>query len=205
MPLLPVGWYALSKQVGEDMCLGYHRTYNLPVTVFRFSMTVAGDEILNYRQFYLSHWLQTYKNKGGQVAERVYQQLLSLQQEGRDQLLVARDSTGRSYKKHIADVRDISAAFVAALNVPQVAGEVFQLGGPGPFTWEEAVPYMAGQLGLDHVDVRLEGHVPTFYEFDLSKSARTFGYQPRYDIFKMIDSAVRVRRGNEPDIIPTYV
>jgi UDP-glucose 4-epimerase len=205
MPLQPVGWYALSKQVGEDMCLGYHRTYNLPVTVFRFSMTAAGDEILSYRQFYLSHWLQTYKNKGGQVAERVYQQLLSLQQEGRDQLLVARDSTGRSYKKHIADVRDISAAFVSALNVPQVAGEIFQLGGPGPFTWEEAVPYMAVHLGLDHVDVRLEGHVPTFYEFDLSKSARIFGYQPRYDILKMIDSAVRVRRGNEPDIIPTYV
>jgi hypothetical protein len=64
---------------------------------------------------------------------------------------------------------------------------------------------MAGKLGLDHVDVRLEGHVPTFYEFDLTKSARTFGYQPRYDIFKMIDSAIRVRQGNEPDIVPTHV
>ena len=67
MPLTPVGWYPLSKQVGEDMCLGYHRTYNLPVTVFRFSMTVAGDEILNYRQFYLGHWLRTYESKTGQA------------------------------------------------------------------------------------------------------------------------------------------
>jgi nucleoside-diphosphate-sugar epimerase len=202
-PMLPVGWYPLSKQLGEDMCLGYHRAYNLPVTVFRFAMTVAGDEILNYRQFYLSHWCKTYENKPGQAAGRVYQQLLSLQQDGRDRLLIARDSTGRSYKKHIADVRDITVAFTAALNKPQVAGEVFQLGGPGPFTWEEAIPYMADKLGLDYVDVRLDGHVPTFYEFDLDKSVR--GYQPQYDIFRMIDSAIRVRQGQGPDAIPTHV
>jgi UDP-glucose 4-epimerase len=204
MPLLPVGWYALSKQIGEDMCLGYHRTCGLPVTVFRFSMTVAGDEILNYRPFYLSHWLRTYEKKTGQAAERVYCQLFSLREEGRDQLIIARDSTGRSYKKQIADVRDIVAAFTAALNKPQVAGEVFQLGGPGPFTWEEAIPYLAGKLGLGYVDVRLDGQVPTFYEFDLSKGARLFDYQPLYDIFAMIDSAFRVRQGNEPDVVPTY-
>ena len=64
---------------------------------------------------------------------------------------------------------------------------------------------MADKLGLDYVDVRLDGHVPTFYEFDLSKSTRTFGDQPRYDIFKMIDSALCARQGNEPDVIPTHV
>ena len=204
MPMLPVGWYALSKQLGEDMCLGYYRTYNLPVTVFRFAYTVAGDEILNFRQFYLSHWCETYENKPGEAAERVYQQLLSLQQDGRDRLIIARDGTGRSYKKHIADVRDITVAFTAALNKAQVVGEVFQLAGPGPFTWEEAIPYMAEKLELDYVDVRLDGNVPTFYEFDLDKSVRLFGYQPRYDIFTMIDSAIRVRQGKEPGVIPTH-
>lgn len=205
MPMLPVGWYPLSKQLGEDLCLGYHRAYDLPVTVYRFSMTVAGDEILNYRQFYLDYWLQAYATKTGQAAERVHQQLQSLRQAGREQLLIARDSTGRSYKKHIADVRDITVAFTAALGKPQVVGEVFQLGGPGPFTWEEAIPYMADKLGLDYVDVRLDGQVPTFYEFDLDKSVRLFGYHPRYDIREMIDSAIRVRQGQEPDVIPTYV
>jgi nucleoside-diphosphate-sugar epimerase len=205
MPMLPVGWYPLSKQLGEDMCLGYYRAYDLPVTVLRFSMTVAGDEILSYPQFYLRYWLQAYATKTGQAAERVYQQLQSLRQEGQEQLLIARDRTGRSYKKHIADVRDITAAFTAALDKPQVVGEVFQLGGPGPFTWEEAIPYMAGKLGLDYVDLRLDGQVPTFYEFDLDKSVRLFGYHPQYDIFKMIDSAIRVRQGQEPEVIPTYV
>jgi nucleoside-diphosphate-sugar epimerase len=205
MPMLPVGWYPLSKQLGEDMCLGYHRAYGLPVTVFRFSMTVAGDEILRYPQFYLDYWLQAYETKTGQDEERIYQQLRRLRQEGQAQLLLARDSKGRSYKKHIADVRDITAAFTAALGKPEVIGEVFQLGGPGPFTWEEAIPYMAGKLGLDYVDVCLEAQVPTFYEFDLEKSVRLFGYHPQYDIFKMIDSALRVRQGQEPDVIPTYV
>jgi UDP-glucose 4-epimerase len=204
MPMLPVGWYPLSKQLGEDMCLGYYRTYGLPITVYRFSMTVAGDEILDYRQFYLSYWLKTYEAKSGDAEQRVYRQLLALQGD-RDRLLIARDGEGRPFKKHVADVRDITVAFTAALNRPQVFGEVFQLGGPRPFTWEEAIPYLAQKLGLDYVGVRLVGHVPTFYEFDLAKSERLFGYRPQFDIFRMIDSAVAMREGREPDVIPTYV
>jgi nucleoside-diphosphate-sugar epimerase len=204
MPMLPMGWYPLSKLLGEDMCLGYYRTYDLPVTVFRFALTVAGDEILSYRQFYLSYWLETYQNKQGDAAAQVYQQLLSLRGD-RDRLLVARDEQGRSYKKHIADVRDVTVAFLAALNQPQVVGHVFQLGGPEPFTWEAAIPYLAEKLGMDYVDVCLAGHVPTFYEFDLSKSKRLFGYHPRFDIFKMIDSAIAFRQGNEREVIPTHL
>lgn len=194
MPMLPVGWYPLSKLLGEDMCLGYYRTYKLPITVFRFALTVADDEILTFRQFYLSYWIETFATKQGHEAAEVYQQLCSLR-GNRDQLIIARNKRGRSYKKHIADVRDITAAFLAALNHQQVIGQVFQLGGPQPFTWEAAIPYLAERLGMDYVDVRLVGQTPTFYEFDLSKSKRLFGHRPQFDIFKMIDSAIALRQG----------
>ena len=203
-PMLPKGWYPLSKLLGEDMCLGYYRAYALPVTVLRFAFTVAADEILDYRQFYLSYWLQQYANKPGEGAAHVLQQLRSLD-TGRQQLLIARDENGRSYKKHVADVRDITLAFTSALGRPEVFGEVFQLGAPAPYTWEQAVPYMAHKLGLDVVDVKLVDQVPTFYEFDLSKSKRLFDYRPTFDIFKMIDSAVAFRGGDDIGVIPTHV
>lgn len=204
MPMLPKGWYPLSKLLGEDLCLGYHRTYDLPVTVFRFSMTVAGDELLDYRQFHLDHWLKVYEGMSGEAAGQVYKEL-SAYRNGRERLLLARDEQGRAYKKHIADVRDITLAFVDAIGVNEVIGEVFQLGGPGPFTWEEAIPYLAEKLGMEYVDLRLADHIPTFYEFDLAKAERVFGYRPQFDIYKMIDSAIACREGRAEDVIPTYV
>jgi nucleoside-diphosphate-sugar epimerase len=203
-PMLPKGWYPLSKLLGEDLCLGYYRTYALPITIFRFALTVAADEILDYRQFYLSHWLQHYANKPGEGASHVLQQLRSLD-KGQKQLLIARDENGRSYKKHVADVRDITLACASALGRPEVFGEIFQLGAPAPYTWEEAVPYMAEKLGMEYVDVNLVDQAPTFYEFDLSKSECLFDYRPTFDIFKMIDSAIAFRGGDDIGVIPTHV
>ena len=203
-PLLPQGWYPLSKVLGEEMCREYHRSYALPITVFRFAMSVVADEILDYSQFRLSHWLKVYEGKQGEVALQVREQLLAAE-KGKDCLLLARDERGRSYKKHIAEVRDITLAFLSALGKRAVVGETFQLAGPKPFTWEETIPYLAEKLGLEYVDIRLAGHTPTFYEFDLGKSKRLFGYQPAFDIFKMIDSAIAFRRGEVTDVIPTQL
>jgi nucleoside-diphosphate-sugar epimerase len=200
----PTGWYALSKALGEEMCRGYYRTYKLPVTIFRFALVVAGDEILDFAQFRLSHWQEVYANKTSGATAETRRQLLEY---GEDQgrLLIARDENGRSYKKHIADVRDIILGFLAAMGKPEAIGETFQLAAPEPFTWEAAVPYLAEKLGLDYVDVRLAGNTPTYYEYDLSKAQRLIGYAPQFDIFKMVDSALAFRAGNIEDVIPTHV
>jgi UDP-glucose 4-epimerase len=94
---------------------------------------------------------------------------------------------------------------LCALGQPAAVGEVFQLAGPAPFTWEEAVPYMAERLGVPYLDVRLAGQVPTYYEFDMTKCRRLLGFEPQYDIFKMIDSAVAFRQGEPVDVIPTHL
>jgi nucleoside-diphosphate-sugar epimerase len=203
-PLRPRGWYALSKALGEQMCLGYYHTYGLPVTSFRFALTVAGDEILEYRQFYLRHWLQAYEGRQGEPASNVRK---ALQASAGDvnTLLLARDGRGRPYKKHIADVRDIVLGLTSALGVDAINGETVQLAGPVPYTWAEAIPYLAEALGLGYVDVRLAGQTPTYYEFDLDKARRLFGYQPRFDIYGMIDSAIACRRGEATGVIPTHL
>lgn len=207
--IAPVGQYALTKYLGEELCHGYFRTYKLPVTVFRFALAVAGDEILNFSQFYLRHWLNAYERMQGEAAAQVRAELQRLRPEDEATaqrcLLIARDEQGRSYKKHIADVRDIVAGFTAALGKPAVIGETFQLAAPTPYTWEETIPYLAARLDAPYVDVRLAGHVPTFYEFDLSKGARLFDYRPAYDIFRMIDQALAFRAGETTGVIPNWV
>lgn len=209
MKIAPGGQYALTKYLGEELALGYHRNYGLPVTVFRFALAVAGDEILNFPQFYLSHWLKSYARLSTPAASQVYQQLQALRpaDEAAAQrcLLLARDEQGRSYKKHIADVRDIVLGFTTALGKPGAIGQVFQLAAPTPYTWEETIPYLAAKLGVGYVDVKLADHVTTFYEFDMSKGERLFGYQPRYDIFAMIDDALAFRAGQTTGVIPTHV
>ncbi|MCX6046129.1 MAG: NAD(P)-dependent oxidoreductase, partial [Chloroflexi bacterium] len=141
MKIAPVGQYAMTKYLGEELCRGYYRTYKLPVTIFRFALALAGDEVLNFPQFYLSHWLKVYENLPGAEAAQVRAQLQQLRpatdEAAKKCLLLARDGNGQPYKKHVADVRDIVAGFTTALGKPGAVGEIFQLAAPTPYTSAE--------------------------------------------------------------------
>lgn len=205
-PLEPGGIYALTKLLGEDLCRGYVRNEGMPITICRFALTVAGDEILDFRQFYLSHWRKAYASLTSPEAKAVAAQLEeAAQRVGENALLLARDGNGRSYKKHIADVHDIVAGLVAVLGKEQALGETFQLAAPRPFTWEEAIPYLAERLNLPWVEAKLAGHAPTYYEFDVSKGRKLLNYAPSYDILRMIDEGVALRAGNAVEVVPTHV
>lgn len=185
----PRGWYALTKSLAEDLALGYSRTSKLPVTVVRFALVVGAGEILDFPQFYLSKLQQTDPS-------------LRPLWQGEERLVVLKDAAGRPFKKHIADVRDIVAGCVAALGKPAAVGEAFQLAGPRPFTWDEAIPYLSERLSTPYVEATCGG-VPTFYEFDLSKARERLGFVPQYDIFRMIDDAIAFRAGQDIGVVPT--
>lgn len=206
--IAPGGQYALTKYLGEELALGYQRNFGLPVTVFRFALVVAGEEILNFPQFYLPHWRKAYASRDGEVAAAVRAELERLAPSDPAMaercLVIARDEDGRSYKKHIADVRDIVQGFTDALGKPAAIGEVFQLAAPQPYTWQETIPYLAEKLKVPYIDLRLPGTIPTFYEFDISKGRQRFQYAPTWDIFRMIDDAVAMRSGESNTVIPTY-
>jgi len=153
-------------------------------------MTLGGTEILNWPQFYASHYVKAYTNKTSAAAQAVYAQLQAAIADNPKTLIIARDENGRAYKKHIAYADDIVAGFPAALGKSQAVGGTFQLAAPTPFTWDVAVPYLAEKLDLPTIDLRLADATPTFYEFDISASRETLGYAPQYDIKRMIDAAL---------------
>ena len=191
-PRRPRGWYALSKSLGEELCNGYVRSFRMPITIVRFALVVGAGEIADFHQFYLSRLKETQKD------------LAPLWQEAGEQerLVVVRDERGRAWRKHVADVRDIVGACVAALGKRDAFGETFQLAGPAPFTWDDAVPYLAQKLGIPYVEGTTSG-TPTYYEYDLSKLRRSIGYEPQFDIHRMIDDAVAFKRGEEIGVLPT--
>jgi len=188
MPRRPSGWYALSKSVGEELCSGYCRTYKLPVVILRFPAVVGAGEILDFRQFYLSKM-------------RSQPDLASLW-TGEERLVVLADADGRPYKKHIGDVRDVVHGCVCALGCRDAIGQTIQLGGPAPFTWDEAVPYLSDRIGIPWVRAACGG-VPTYYEYDLTRAREVLGFNPEFDIFRMIDDAVAYRNGEHTGILPT--
>ncbi len=189
-PLEPGGMYALTKLLGEDLCRGYMRNHQVPVTIFRFAMTLGSTEILKWPQFYVAHYAKAYVNKSSAAAQAVFAKLQEATAKEPQTLVIARDENGRAYKKHIAHADDIVAGFVAAIGKPQAVGGTFQLAAPAPFTWDVAVPYLAEKLGLPYIDLRLVDATPTFYEFDLTASRTALGYAPQYDIHSMIDVAL---------------
>ena len=184
----PKGWYSMSKAVGEELCNGYWHTRQLPVSILRFCLVVGAGEILDFPQFYMSHL----RGRSG------FEELPASDQR----LVVLTDANGRVYKKHIADVRDIVHGCAAALGKSAAFGEAFQLAGPRPFTWDEAVPHLSKCLGIPYEAISVPGP-PTFYEYELGKPRSKFGFRPQYDIIRMIDDAVAFREGGDITVLPT--
>ncbi len=189
LPRRPRGAYALSKAVGEELVNGYWHSYGLPVTILRFALVLGAGEVLDFPQFYLSKM----KDSAPELA--------SLWQ-GEERLVALKDEQGRYYKKHVADVRDIVHGCLCALGREAALGQIFQLAGPRAFTWDEAVGRLAEALRLPVVEAQVQG-IPTFYELDLSKARQLIGFQPCCDVGRMIDDAMRFRRGEEIGVLPT--
>jgi nucleoside-diphosphate-sugar epimerase len=191
-PRRPRGWYALSKSLGEELCNGYVRSFRMPITIVRFALVVGAGEIAVFHQFYLSKLKDSQKDLAP----------LWEQSNGEERLVVVRDERGRAWKKHVADVRDIVGACVAALGKEAAFGETFQLAGPAPFTWDDAVPYLAKRLEIPYGEGMSRG-TTTYYEYDLAKLKRLIGYEPQFDIHRMIDDAVAFQHGEEIGVLPT--
>jgi len=187
--------YPLSKKFGEELCSIYLEKFGISTVCLRFSFTAAADEILRMPHFYLSRALEIY----GDDAES--SGILRALWPGEERLLLLRDRRGRAYKKHICDVRDMVSGIICAIRSDAATGEVINLAGPEPIRWDEAIPYLSEALGMPYVEASIPAR-PIFYEYNLSKALSKLAYKPMWDTFKMIDSALAFRRGEDIGVIP---
>ena len=111
---------------------------------------------------------------------------------------------GRTWKKHMIEVRDIVHGYEMALCKSSTFGKTYQLASREPFLWSEMTPYIADKLNVPWTEVKLP-ITPTYYEYDTSAAYNDFGYNPKLSLREIVDEAVRYKNDGGGEIIPTNV
>ena len=98
---------------------------------------------------------------------------------------------GSAGKRHIVGIKDVVQSIMLAIGNPTAIGEAFNVSGPAPFAYDVLADYVAEKLNLPVV--RFE--VSEFNDFciDMSKSRSVLGFNPEYDIFRIVDDALQFR------------
>jgi UDP-glucose 4-epimerase len=191
-PQHPVSFYGATKVMGEDLALHYWYAQAMPVVVTRFCLVARSDEILRpdgwSGRFLFASSLAGFFSAVGRPECAELIRAASREQD--ECLLLARDESGEPYSFHFADVRDIVAGLLLALDRPEAAGETFNLAGPEPFSYGVAVPSLSRASGIPFVDLSLPGP-PIRVGLDISKARRLLGYKPIWTVEAVIADAVR--------------
>ncbi|MCU0981784.1 MAG: NAD(P)-dependent oxidoreductase [Pirellulaceae bacterium] len=191
MPLVAYpGYYPLSKVLEEAMFQQYYYQAGVPTVCLRISWIHAEDDILNHLTvagecFGVPVWKELMND--GQRA--VYG-------DGRDAAVALRHPDGRPLRRHIVAVEDCVQAFLLALQRDGIEGQTFLIAMTDPFNYVDAARYAAEKLGLDILD--LVDPVGQDFCIDTTKARYVLGYQPRFDICRLIDQAVEFRRSGQP-------
>jgi nucleoside-diphosphate-sugar epimerase len=95
-------------------------------------------------------------------------------------------------RRHIVAVEDCIQSFLLALTRDGIEGHTFMVAMTDPFDYVEAAHYAAQQLGIDVVE--LVDPVGQDFCIDTTKARYALGYQPQYDMHRLIDQAVEFRK-----------
>ena len=181
------GYYGLSKVLEETLCEQYRIQYGLPITVLRFSWVHTEDDIL-------AHVTLAEPNFGVPVWEElaVTSEQRACFEGGADGVARLVHPGGKAGVRHIVGLPDVVAGVMLAMGNPTVVGEAFNISGPSPFSYDVLADYVSEKMGLPVVEFEYDG----FHDFriDITKSRSVLGYDPEYDIFRIVDDAIAFRK-----------
>ncbi|MEZ4499329.1 MAG: NAD(P)-dependent oxidoreductase [Thermomicrobiales bacterium] len=191
-PREPYSFYGQTKLAGESLGNYFRRMRDLPIAVARFALTIEPWEVLHQDRplgnfLHLNSMLRFVRNRSG---DEVADHLAMLQVGDEPNLLLARDESGTPYLFHYCDVRDLVQGLQLLLEHPAAVGEAFNLSGPAPFSYDQAIAVMAEATGRHVVDVRLPGP-PIRIHHAIGKAQTLLGYAPQHDISSTVAEALR--------------
>lgn len=198
-PTLPNSPYGMTKLLGEQMVQNIGAQHDMPYTILRFSHTQSAEELFNPNSFFSGP--RFYVNakirqlRGMPQSDAVTQSIAALEEVASDeeQHYISLSPDGEPFRMGMCDVRDMCQGIELALRHENAVNEIFNIGARESFTFDRAVRHLAHYTGLNVVEVRL--HTTRYnYETSVQKAIEKLGYNPQYDIYKMIDS-VATQRG----------
>ena len=181
------GYYAFSKVLEETMCEQYRYQYGIPITVLRFSWVMGEDDILAHATL-----------KEPNFGVPVWSELATAREQkvffekGLDGAACMVHPDGKPCMRHIVALEDVIHGCMQAVENPAAIGHAFAIAGPSAFTYDILSRRISEKLGIPLVNfVNSEYHD---FQHSLSKSRSILGYNPAYDITKIVDSAVEYRQ-----------
>jgi UDP-glucose 4-epimerase len=186
MPMIAYpGYYALSKVVEETMTTQYYHQAGVPTVILRMSWIHCEDDILTHLTV-----------ADPQFGVPVWSELMNDQQRqrfaaGGDAVVALRHPDGTAMRRHIVAVEDCVQSYLLALRRDGVEGHTFMIAMNDPFNYVDAAAYAAKKLGIEVLD--LVDPVGKDFCVDTTKARYVLGYQPKYDIYSLIDKAVAFR------------
>jgi len=193
-PTLPTSAYGMSKLLGEQMVRNISEQTGLPYTILRFSHTQVAVELLDPNsffsgpRFYVNAKIRQLQSLPQSPAVTRTLQDLQAVASAQEQHYISLDRNGKPFRMGMCDVRDMCQGIELALTHENAINETFNIGARNSFNFDEAVRYLAKFTGLPVVDVQLS---TTRYDYETSveKAIQMLGYEPKYNIFKMIGDA----------------
>lgn len=203
-PRCPVGMYAYSKVAGEELCWAYQREYGIPSVICRFAYVLGAGEILN-KLYFSSIWANRVLERLKGVGEKTpaVQSLITEiegKTKGEEHLIIGYDCGGTAFKLSVVDVRDLVQGILLALKKDSAVGEAFNLAAPAPLYMPELVPYISEKTGIPYITATLPWKQVSC-ELSIVKARAVLGYNPRYDVFKMVDSAILFQQGKDTSVV----
>ena len=187
MPMVAYpGYYPLSKVIEETMFQEYFWQARVPTVCLRMSWIQAEDDILTHLTV-----------AGDQFGVPVWSELMNDRQRAefsgtRDAAVALRHPDGTPMRRHIVAVEDCVQSYLLALKTEGIEGQTFMIAMNDPFNYVAAAAHAAKQLGIETLD--LVDPVGKDFCVDTTKARYVLGYQPKHDIFGLIDKAVEFRR-----------
>lgn len=190
MPLVAYpGYYPLSKVIEETMFQQFYCQAGVPTVCLRISWIHAEDDILNHLTV-----------AGDCFGVPVWKELMNDGQRAvygdrRDAAVALRHADGRPMRRHIVAVEDCVQAFLLALQRDGIEGQTFMIAMTDPFNYVDVAQYTAKQMGIDLLE--LVDSIGQDFCIDTTKARFVLGYQPKFDIYRLIDQAVEFRRSGQ--------
>ena len=186
------GCYALSKVLEEVMLEQYYFQYDLNGCCLRAPWIMEKDDFKYQLSFGSDvfggpRWCDLVEAQ--QADEYVRTQTIP----------VMLDEADRPVKRNFVHVDDLVSALLMAFNHPRARQQTFNICMDEPVDYGEVAAYLASSRGLPSIGIQTPYHSTWL---DNSKAKFLLGWQPQYDLKKLIDAAWDYNRApDDPRVV----
>jgi len=184
------GYYAFSKVLEETMCEQYRIQYGLPITVLRFSWVYDEDDLLAHATLRAPNFGVPIWRELAHTPEQK-----EFFEKDLDAVVCMVHPDGKPCMRHVVSIRDVVHGVLQAVGNQAAIGEAFAIAAPSAFTYDVMSKYASQELDIPVVEFVDE--VGYDFQHCLAKSRSILGYDPQYDIFRIVDDAVAFRKSGK--------